>query len=281
MSSVTREWEGYFLNYLTADNTPNFHQPYLIPNNIDWHRNLAPGVYLEADPPVDYKFKWAYKVWKLYVNPFSENLDLLDEPEIIVVGKYNYGEFIDLNPSKQDLILYCKYRDRMLEEPVFKPYHTIRNPLKKIGSRVKRAKKRRATTEAYIEQRAQEIDSYTNSLFESLGEAAAKSAGLQQLDLVLGIKKFFKKFSNEMFLYYETGNLDINTAIADVMTETSPDPSIAWLKENILIGQNEDNSFKLVPAGLIIQRILTDGVAKITQNEIDQVFNDAGFVIAE
>lgn len=267
--NISDNWKGYFLNHLTPEDHPNHDKPHTPPVNVDWKDDLAQGIYLEADKPVDIKFQWAYKKWKLYKNPEDSDRASLPEPIDIVVGLYKYGSFSKLEPKKQDLVLFSYYRPAIGKPIELRPYRTIRNPLKKSGAREEMVKYRRQMAESFIQQRGKEIDIATAGLFQQLGESQATALGLKQLNLSQGIIDFFDAFPNEMFIFLKSGSLKINTAIAEEMAKATPDPKLAWLNENILIGANPDGSLQLVPAGLIIQSTFDDSVTPISQLEIN------------
>lgn len=269
---ITDNWTGWWLNYLVAQTHPNFGKEYNIPNNVDWKRNLAHGVYLEADAPVDLDFIWAYKCWKLYVDPESEDLNPLTNPETIVVGKWDYQSFDSLKPEQQNLILYCYYRENDNSDPVLRQYHILRDALKKSGARESRARGRRKSAIDYINQRSKEIDALVDRIFAEQGATAAEGLGLQQLNLTNGIKQFFDRLGNEMYVYTESGSLKIVDAISTIMSQTEPDPEIAWLKKNIPIDANPDGSLVLVKAGDAIAINLSNGVKPVAQAQIDAKF---------
>lgn len=267
--NISDVWEGYFLNHLLPEEHPNYDKPHTPPSNIDWKKDLKQGVYIEANSPNDVGFLWSDKTWKLYVNSESGDRESLKNPISIVEGRYHYGNFLGLEPKKQDLVLFGYYRAEFGQPVELKPYRTLRNPLKKPGAKEEIVEYRRAAAESYIKQRAKEIDVATAALFDQLGEAQATQAGLQQLNLTTGIETFFEQFSNEMFIYRRSGNPKILDAIASVMAQENPTQN-AWLAENILVGQNADGSLNLVPAGMIISSIFQSAIAPVTQMQINE-----------
>ena len=267
--NITDNWYGWFINYLVDDRHPNFEDPSSNPNNVDWERDLAPGISLSSDRPVDIKFLWAYKVWQLKNNPESEARESLPEPIPIVLGKYHYGSFEGIFPKKQDLVLCGFYKETPESEIVIKPYKTLHQDLNKIGEREKLARLRRNLAENYIKHRARDIDLATTQLFEKLGEQEAGDRGLKRLDLSKGIEYFFEHFVSEMTTYEKTGSLKIINAIEEKTSGMIQESELTWLKEDILLGVNEDGSFQLVPAATIIAQLLQVAIAPVSQLEIN------------
>ena len=266
-------WTGYFLNHLLPPNHELYNFPNELPNNIDWKKDLDSGIYLTADNPIDVNFLWAYKVLRLHVNPESEERELLSEPVPIVVIKYDYGNFQGSQPEKQDLILSSYYREDENAPIELKPYKTLYNPLNKPGAKDKLVSRRRTTAEAYIKQRANEIDRTTEYLFATYGENKARELGLKQLNLTLNIEQFFEQFATEMFVYLKSGSLKINEAIATLMQSDRADG--AWLSEEIPIAQDDRGNLTFAVTGRIIMDIFARSVAPVTVAQIDKIVSDS------
>ncbi|MEM8780615.1 MAG: hypothetical protein AAGF26_17465, partial [Cyanobacteria bacterium P01_G01_bin.49] len=170
--------------------------------------------------------------------------------------------------------LFGYYKETAQSPITLKPYLTLRNALSKPGEKEQALRKRWKFAESFIMQRAKEIDIETAEEFEKLGEDEAIAKGLQQLDLSNGIKTFFKQFSSEMFLYRSTGSDDIINAISSFLATPKPvDGSSSevngWLRENILIGRNPDDTYMLVPAGIVISSIFAESITPVTQMQIN------------
>lgn len=272
--NLTDVWEGYFINHLVPEEHINSSKTHLSPNNIDWERDSMPGVYLVKQKPIIVKYLWAGVEYLLEVNPESEidpdtgKREKLSKPEPVVLIGFDYGNFANLLPEKQDRIFYGYYREA-LGDPVtpvsYKVYH---NYLPNIGDKDEIAEGRRKLSKNYVKQRAVEIENITNGLFESLGNTQATALGLTQIELSAGIASFYQSFSDLMVVFQESGYLGINEAIANVMSSTTPNDN-DWMRQNILIGKNPDGSLILVPAGAIIQQVFAESVAPVIQEEIN------------
>lgn len=277
LGTISDSWEGYFLNYLVPEDSENYNNPHKPPNNIDWKVHLKQGVYLESLKPVDLNFLWAYKQFNLPVDPeteLSENAldaELLDKPFPIVIIQYDYGKFDVLAPEKQDLIFSSLYRESYSESIQLKPYKILHNHLTSQVAKDKFIQYRRTLAESYIKQRAREIDKVTAQIFAAQGDAIATGLGLKQLDLTGGIKSFFEEFSLEMYQFINSGSLKINDAIQSVLDNGEPGRN-AWLKENILVGQNQDG-LELQVAGEIIKLLFQQSTLPINQQQITDLIN--------
>lgn len=266
--SITDNWTGFFLNHLVDENHPNYLDKFLLPNEIDWKLHLAPQLYLEAEMPVDVRFLWAYKVLKLHVDPESESRTLLPQPVPIVVIKYDYGEFDRLQPQKQDLILCSYYRASLDDEIELVEYKRIKNNLVRPGAKEKLEVARRVTAEAFIKQRAKEIDSATSNAFALYGKSVASDMGFEQLNLSEGIKNFFSEFNSLVSIYISSGSLKIVDKIFQLTTTEIEDLQLSWLVKNIPIGMTSEGvTFKI--AREEIARIFTSAVTPVTMAEID------------
>ena len=267
MLNISDNWTGFFLNHLVAENNPNYLDKFLLPNEIDWKLHLAPGVYLQADPPVDVKFLWAYKTLKLHVNSESEQKEPLSEPIPIVVIKYDYGEFDGLQPQKQDAILGSYYRASFDSAIELIEYKRIHNNLVKPGAKEKLEVARRITAEAFIKQRAKEIDRAIDYLIATYGEPQSAAMGVRKLDLGQGIQSFFEELTLETSAYISSGSLQINSKIASIIESDVATTKNSWLREQIPVGQDAQGLILKV-AGEEIQRIFNDAVTPVTQAEI-------------
>ena len=262
---ISENWAGFLLNHLTKEEHPNHNKPHNQPDEVDWKRNIIPGVLLESKL-VDYKFLWAGKKFYLKQNVESPDLEPLPEPIEIVQIHYDYGQFNGLEAEYQDTIFNGWYKATPDSKPELIPYKTLRNNLSNTGDRDKLARWRINTAIAYIQQTAKEIDLKTQELFDTYGESTALSWGLQNLNLTQGIIDFYRFFPAEMSLYKDTGSLEICDRIDEIMAEPNP-ANLAWLKENIIVGQ-EDNQLTLKMAGTSIKENFTNAVTPVTADEI-------------
>lgn len=273
-AKISDVWEGYFLNHLVPPEHPNHDKPYQNPSSIDWKRDLDTGVYLAKEKPIIVNFLWAGIVYNLPVNPESEAREILTESIPIILRKFDYGSFKNGLPEKQDSLLYGYYRPEFGASIELRHYETLHNNLINTGDKTAIARKRRQLAKNYITQRAAEIQQQTADLFISLGETEATARGLTQVDLIGGVELFYNQFSNQMYAYIESGSLIINQEIQNILDSNVSNPN-EWMRENILIGINPDDSYNLVPTGLIIAQLFTEATLEITQADVDQAIADA------
>lgn len=272
-TKISDVWEGFFLNHLVPPEHPNHDKPYQNPSNIDWKRNLDTGVYLKKQKPIIVNFLWAGIIYNLPVNSESDDRELLPEPIPIVLIKFDYGSFDNGLPEKQDSLLYGYYRPEFGATIELRYYKTLHDNLVNTGNKTAIASKRRQLAKNYITQRAAEIQQATDDLFASLGSETATAQGLTQVDLIGGVELFYNQFATEMYAYIESGSLNINQEIQTILNSSVSNPN-EWMRNNILIGINEDNSFNLAPAGLIIAQLFAQATLKITQADIDNAIAD-------
>lgn len=70
-------------------------------------------------------------------------------------------------------------------------------------------------------------------------------------------------------IYERSGSLRINDSIQKILNSDTP-PHNAWLKQKILVGQDE-NGMMIRVAGEEIQRLFSAAVTPVSQTEIDRL----------
>lgn len=261
---ITDTWEGFFLNHLVPEEHPNYDKPHNLPNNVDWKRDLAPGISLIDDAPIMVNFLWALKVYRLYVNPESQDRDRLDRPEAITAIGYDYGEITDGLPQRQDRIFYGLYKATPESEVELREYKRQENPFNDSGQRYDASKGRRQTAVDYTKQRAIEIDRTVEGIYAAYGEDTATAMGLKRYDLSAKILDFFEQFDFRMNLYIKTGNLKINSSIQTLLDSALEH----WLKEDIPITRDKDG-IVFVQTGWKIQDIFAEALRPVTQLQVN------------
>ena len=257
--SLTDNWLGWRINHVLAEDHPHYGDYDRTPVDVDWKVDpIVPlrRVYLE------HKFLRIGKAYYLDNNIEAEGYPELDEPILVLLKKYDYGEWRGLEPDKKDEVL-CSFYGTEQENGTINheliSYRTVKNDLSKLGERDKIAVGRRDDASNYLKQRAKEIDDFIAQYGEQFN--------IEPKNLEENTKQFYNHKSVFLRNYIDSGSTQIITSIENTLAQESPQAN-GWLKEEIPIDMVDGKPVMAV-AGEIIISMFNTAIASLSAAEIE------------